>query len=71
MNKDHKTRVAVLLRGQPRLADLGGLLYKRTIQDRFWDVDFRVVAGSWNTSTATMSTICVTVCLGVYKSIRT
>ena len=56
MNKDHKTRVAVLLRGQPRLADLGGLLYKRTIQDRFWDVDFRVVAGSWNTSTATMST---------------
>ena len=55
MNKDHKTRVAVLLRGQPRLATLGGLLYRRTIQDRFWDVDFRVAAASWDTCTTTMS----------------
>ena len=57
MNKHHKTRVAVLLRGQLRHAQLGGQLYKRAVQDRFWDVDFRVSAGSWDTTTDTMSTI--------------
>jgi len=57
MNEDHKTRVAILLRGQLGHAELGGLLYKRTIQDRFWDVDFRVCAGVPNTVNNTMSTI--------------
>ena len=57
MNKHHKTRVAVLLRGQLRHAQLGGQLYKRAVQDRFWDVDFRVSAGSWDTTTDTMSSI--------------
>ena len=57
MNKDHKTQVAILLRGQLGHAELGGLLYKRTVQDRFWDVGFRICAGVPNTVSSTMSTI--------------
>jgi hypothetical protein len=57
MEKDHKTRVAVLLRGQTALADLGGHLWRRSIQDRFWDVDFRIVAGVPDTVNSTMSSI--------------
>lgn len=57
MNVDHKTQVAVLLRGQLGHAELGGKLFKRTIQDRFWDVGFRVCAGVPNTVNSTMSTI--------------
>lgn len=57
MNKDHKTQVAVLLRGQLGHALPGGQLYKRTIQDRFWDVDFCVCAGVPNTVNRTMSTV--------------
>jgi len=57
MNKDHKTQVAVLLRGQLGHAELGGRLYKRTVQDRFWDVGFRVCAGVPNTVSSTMSSI--------------
>lgn len=57
MNKDHKTQVAVLLRGQLGHAELGGLVYKRSVQDRFWDVGFRICAGVPNTVSSTMSSI--------------
>lgn len=57
MDKNHKTRVAVLLRGQTGLADLGGLLWRRSIQDRFWDVDFRIVAGIPDTVNSTMMAV--------------
>ena len=58
MQKDHfKTQVAVLLRGQLAHALPGGALYRRTIQDRFWDVKFRVCAGVPNTVNSTMSDV--------------
>ncbi len=57
MEKTHKTRVAVLLRGQTGLADLGGKLWRRCVQDRFWDVDFRIVAGIPDTVNGTMNTV--------------